>query len=87
MKQKQQQASQGLVRETAEGTEVRCPNCGNWARIEAYRSFTLNPHYVTELSPVLQCHGQTDKGDCMHIFSPIALAMQMRAKLLAGVEE
>jgi len=84
-----------IVREGEQGTEVRCPNCGNWALIEDYRSFTLNPHYVTELTPVLQCHneasdarlGETRRLPCMHIFAPTTLALQMRQKLLAGVKE
>ena len=76
-----------IVKETKEGTEVKCANCGQWVPIEDYRSFTLNPHYVTELTPVLQCHGETERGPCMHIFAPTALALQMRQKLLAGVDE
>jgi len=75
-----------IVKETKEGTEIRCPNCGQWLPIEDYRSFTLNPHYVTELTPVLQCHSKTERGACMHIFAPTALALQMRQKLLAGME-
>jgi hypothetical protein len=75
-----------ITRETEKGTEVRCPNCGQWALVEDYRSFTLNPHYVTELTPVLQCHAETERGACMHIFAPTALAFQMRTRLLAGME-
>ncbi len=76
-----------IVEVTEEGTKVKCPNCGNWAFIQDYRSFTLNPYYVTELTPVLQCHNETERGACMHIFAPTWLAGNMRQKLLAGVKE
>ena len=77
----------GIVNETGKGTEVRCPNCGTWQPLEDYRPFTLNPHYVTELTPVLQCQHEMAEGRvCMHIFAPTALALKMRTDMLAGVE-
>ena len=84
-----------IVRETEKGTtEVRCPSCGQWQPLEKYRPFTLNPQYVTELTPVLQCLADLDESQgrehnrvCMHIFAPTALALKMRADMLAGVEE
>ena len=90
MKQKQK----GIVKETDKGTEVRCPNCGQWQPLEDYRPFTLNPHYVTELTPVLQCQAALEESQsrehsrtCMHIFAPTALALKMRQDMLAGVEK
>lgn len=82
-----QVVTRGITKETADGIEVRCPNCGQWAAIEDYRSFTLNPHFITELTPVLQCHSEVERGSCLHIFAPTALALRMRQRLLAGVEE
>jgi len=77
----------GIVKPTDKGTEIRCPNCGEWQPLEDYRSFTLNPHYVTELTPVLQCQrALLEQRTCMHIFAPTALALKMRTDMLAGVE-
>lgn len=76
-----------IVRETDKGTEIRCPNCGEWQLLEEYRQYTLNPHYASELTPVLQC--QKDTGEqrvCMHIFAPTALVFKMRTNMLAGME-
>lgn len=83
--------AQGIINETDKGTEIRCPNCGQWQPLKDYKSFALNPHYVTELTPVLQCLmvlEDLEKRDriCRHIFAPTALALKMRADMLAGVE-
>lgn len=76
-----------LIRETKAGTEVLCPNCRTWQRLEDYRSYTIHPHFMTELTPVIQCPNDIGEGPCRHIFAPTALAMKMRQDLLAGTEQ
>lgn len=78
-----------LIRETKKGTtEIRCPNCGAWQPLEAYRAYTVNPHYMAQLTPVIQCQNEAAEGRvCMHIFAPTALALKMRQDLLVGVEK
>jgi hypothetical protein len=76
-----------LIRESKRGTEVRCPNCKLWQLLEDYRSYTVHPHYMTELTPVIQCPNDAGERPCMHIFAPTALALKMRQDLLAGVDE
>ena len=76
-----------MIRDVKGDTEIRSPNCGKWQPLEKYRAYTVNPHYMTELTPVLQC--QADVGDsrvCMHIFAPTALALKLRTDMLAGIE-
>ena len=77
-----------MVRESKKGeTEIRCPNCGKWQALEIYRPYTVNPHFMAQLTPVIQCQNYTGEGRvCMHIFAPTALALKMRQDLLAGVE-
>ena len=75
-----------MVREGKKGTEIRCPNCGEWQSLEAYRAYTVNPHYMAQLTPVIQCMAESGEGRaCMHIFAPTALALKMRQDLLANV--
>lgn len=80
---------QEMVREGKKGTEVRCPNCGRtsgWQPLETYRAYTVNPHYMAQLTPVIQCMAESEEGRaCMHIFAPTWLAGKMRQDLLAGV--
>jgi len=76
----------GIVNETDKGTEICCPNCGEWQLLEKYRSFTLNPRHVTELTPVLQCQNDISDRVCMHIFAPTALVFKMHRDMVAGME-
>ena len=85
---------QGIINETDKGTEIRCPSCGKWQLLEDYLPYTLNPHYVSELTPVLQCQADLEDTDrrehariCRHIFAPTALALKMRNAMLEGVEK
>jgi len=77
-----------LTKETKKGIDIRCPNCGTWQALEDYRPYTVNPHFMAQLTPVIQCQNDTGEGRvCMHIFAPTALTLKMRQDLLAGVKE
>jgi len=49
--------------------------------------YTVNPHYIAELTPVLQCQKPVEDRVCMHIFAPTILNVKARHDLLKDVKK